>query len=171
MVLWVVFRANSSSSWQLPLGLLLTSFGWFEAWLPQNNGPGDVFKKMKEQKSNHFLNLTVSLFKIVAALTFFFVNIETRNLLTSYPMQASYEIRQQLVLKPGPPPGIPINEEWVYNMSMGGLICQPAVPTKTLSTLAFPEVPIHYGATANEAYPDDKDCSAYWTRECPSELP
>ena len=161
--LWTVYCNDHTNVWSISVGLCLTSFGWWEAYLPYDNAI--IFKsyfgylrEVRDQslhkRKQHVVNCIVSLWKI------FLILVVTFSISTSLKMVPdiselfkgihwSYTFSDKTTVTPGKPPAIMINES--FSSCNKGMESLGFVPYLT--------------------YPDPEDCSGYWIRVCMEEEP
>ena len=164
IVIWVLNSDQHPQRWSVLVGLLFTSFGWWEAYLPYNNAIimqrffdflRDVRDQSLHKRKQHVVNCIVSVWKVfltivfVLSLTSAMNPVEkVSNLFTS--VKWKYTDSTKTVVSPGRPPAILINETLTTCM------------TSAKKTDGF--VP-------NLVYPDINDCSGFWVRVCLEEYP
>ena len=162
--IWVFNSNVHPQRWSVLVGLLFTSFGWWEAYLPYNNAIfmqtffdflRDVRDQSLHKRKQHVVNCIVSVWKVFLAVVFVLVMTSAMNpvgkvsdLFSSVKMK--FSDLSETVITPGAAPAILINETFSTCMA------------STRETDGF--VP-------NLAYPDTNDCSGFWVRVCLEESP
>ena len=154
IAIWTSGQNSHAQTWSVPVGLVLISFGWWEAYLPYNNAAVcttffDFLRTVRDESlhrsKQHLVNFIISIWKIIFITTFLFILVPTlqpvpkfNDLFTN--LKGKYRVEESVTSKPGQPPSIMFNE--------------------TYSSC------ITKGTTPYLALPDEKDCSGYWVRIC-----
>ena len=177
---------SDKKPWSLPLGLVLTSLGWWTIWLPSSSSRGgnrqqklhEVVNYVEDDSIECVKDALVAFGKVTTAFVFFFTFIESTDLVSNYNFDLSYTNTAKTSFRPGPPPAIWLNENLNSDnyLDMYCNVYPPELSTPTSTTDGqtsnttkgppFQRDNIHYFV----AYPDSQDCAAYWIRECPLHL-
>ena len=163
-------RDSHSLLWSLPLGLVLTSLGWWTVWIPSYlERLQKVVNYMENQEIECVVDLVISLAKIFTAVVFFFVYVETALDTRDYKYNLEYTNNASSVIRPGLPPPTP--DGFVLFPDFFHLICDIGVKPINVTTTPGTSTTTTTQSSDNQylafvAYPDANDCAAFWTIEC-----
>ena len=159
IAIWTSGESSHQQAWSIPVGLILISFGWWEAYLPYNNAAictsfFDFLRTVRDESlhrsKQHLVNFIVSIWKIVLITSFLFILVPTLQPVPSVGdlfsnVKGKYSIEESVTSTPGRPPSIMLNETY----------------SKCITKDAVPYL----------AMPDSSDCSGYWVRVCLDKKP
>ena len=173
---------SHSKPWSLPLGLLLTSAGWWTVWLPpcesdqsdlsqatnRSEDNGSFLKRIAEkinsiENSDYecLMDVVTSFLKIVTAFTFFLVYMHTTEVVETFRFKLEYNSKADIIFKPGSPPPRFLNETFGYQplpVHCAGYSTRDTQRNENTTNLD--------AIFAFIAYPDSSDCSAFWLWDC-----
>ena len=156
--LWSLYSSDHENVWSISIGLVCTSFGWWEAYLPYDNAKIlqtffdfllDVRDQSLHKQKQHVVNCIVSCWKIILTLALVIsISSELKPVETLSDLftelQWSFENQEVTAVKPGAPPAIQINE--TFSSCNSAADSNRYIPYLT--------------------YPDEQDCSGFWVRVC-----